>query len=147
MTSSNKTSSDTNLTHDWKEQKDLNPNQVGFLMKKFHKGCVICRTNDHESFVFPIIKDKLSITTKRTNNRNKTTRTTPSRNGSAWTASATIPEDEDKDKDNSRTTEEMSEVKQGKLCHSISSPAPKIMSLTFRYICTKSHTTIHSLTG
>jgi hypothetical protein len=122
-----KTSSDMNLTHDWKGQKDLNPNKVGFLMKKFHKGCVICRTNDHEIIVCPIIKDKFSITTKRTNNRDKTTRTTPSGNGSARTASATIPDEEDED--NSGTTEETNEVKQGKSFHSISSPAPKIMSL------------------
>jgi hypothetical protein len=124
-----KTSSNTNLTYDWKGQKDLNPNQVGFLMKKFHKGCVICHTNDHKIFLCPIIEDKLSITTKRTNNRDKTTRTTPSENGSARTASATILEDEDEDKDNNETTKETNEVKQGKSCHSISSPAPKIFSL------------------
>ena len=40
-----------------------------------------------------------------------------------------IPEDEDEDEDNSGTTKETNEVKQGKLCHSISSPTPKIMSL------------------
>jgi hypothetical protein len=124
-----KTSSETNLTHDWKGQKDLNPNQVGFLMKKFHKGCIICRMNNHKIFVCPIIKDKLSITTKRTNNRNKTNCRTPSGSGSTRTASATIPEDEDEDKDNNETTEETNEVKQGKSCHSISSPVPKILSL------------------
>jgi hypothetical protein len=85
-TSSNKTPSDTNLTHDWKGQKDMNPNQVGFLMKKFHKGCVICHMNNHKIFVCPIIKDKLSITTKHTNNRDKATCKTPSGNGSAWTS-------------------------------------------------------------
>jgi hypothetical protein len=106
---------------------DLNPNQVEFLMKKFHKGCVICHTNNHEIVMCPVIKDKLSITTKRTNNRNKTTRTTPSGNGSARTTLATIPEEEDKD--NNGTTNEMNEVEQGKSCHSISSTAPKIMSL------------------
>jgi hypothetical protein len=115
-TSSNKTSSDTDLTHDWKGQKDLNPNQVVFLMKKFHKGCVICHTNDHEIFVCPIIKDKLLIMTKRTNNCDKTTPKTPSENGFTQTASATIPEDEDEDKDedNNKTTVETNVVKQGK---------------------------------
>jgi hypothetical protein len=128
--SSDKTSSDTNLTRDWKGQKDLNSNQVGFLMKKFHKSCVICHTNDHKIFVCPIIKDKFSIMTKHRNNCDKTTHMTPSGNGSARTAWATIPEDkdEDKDEDNNETTEETNKVKQGK-CHSISSLAPKIMSL------------------
>jgi hypothetical protein len=83
--------------------------------------------NDHKIVVCPIIKDKLSITTKRTNNHDQTTRTTPSRNGSARTASATIPDEEDED--NNRTTEKMNEAKQGKSCHSISSMAPKIVSL------------------
>jgi hypothetical protein len=122
-----KTSSDTNLTHDWKGQKDLNPNQVGFLIEKFQKGCVICHTNDHKIIMCPIIKDKFLITTKHTNNRNKTTCTTPSRNGSARTTLATIPDDEDED--NSGTTKEINKVKQGKSCHSISSPAPNILSL------------------
>ena len=56
---------DNPQTYDWKGQKNLNSSQVGFLLKKFHKGCIICRTNMmHEVNVCPVIKDKLKVTVK-----------------------------------------------------------------------------------
>ena len=35
---------DNTQTFDWKGQKDLSSSQVRFLLKKYYKGCILCRT-------------------------------------------------------------------------------------------------------
>jgi hypothetical protein len=56
-------------TFDWKGQRDLSSNQVGFILRKFHKGCPLCRTNEHEFPSCPVIKNKWSITKQRCANQ------------------------------------------------------------------------------
>jgi len=46
---------------DWKGQKDLNTNQANWLLRKFTKGCIVCRTNAHEFVACPVIKDKFNV--------------------------------------------------------------------------------------
>jgi hypothetical protein len=111
-------------TFDWKGQKDLSVRQAAFLLKKFqHKGCILCRTNEHELVCCPALKDKMVITIKR----NKTNR--PSPTGSARTATA---DDADLDEDTTTTTDTTAE-EQGKsppiLTSTISTPTPEEVSL------------------
>jgi hypothetical protein len=119
-------SGDTSVPFDWKGQKDLSTNQVGWLLKKFYKGCVVCRTNTHEFSACPVLKDKFSVKRIKSSSR-------PSETGSARAASATVTPDSTSTSND--TTTATSAETQGKFnasftMHSVSTAGPVKTSLS-----------------
>jgi Reverse transcriptase (RNA-dependent DNA polymerase) len=112
-------STDVSTMFGWKGQKDLSAAQAGWMLRKFYKGCVVCRTNTHELVTCPIVKEKFQV--KRSGNRDRSS-SSATATGSARTATAN-PDPTTSDTDDTTTT--TTAENQGK---SYSTHAPDIIS-------------------
>jgi hypothetical protein len=83
--------SNDSKTFNWKGQKDLSSSQVGFILKKFGKGCPLCHTNEHEFTSCPVIKDKWSVSKMKKSNQSSPKVGT----GRQTTADGTLQENSD----------------------------------------------------